>query len=93
MTMTVFAVQLDFDQDEERRLEVRPRHRDYLQRLTGEGRLRSAGPFADGAGALLVYEVTDRAELDAVLADDPYFSGQPAATVASIREWQILPLG
>jgi uncharacterized protein YciI len=91
--MTTFAVQLLFDRDEDARMEVRPRHREYLRELTAEGRLRLAGPFADGDGALLVYDVADREELDAVLAKDPYFAGgDPVASIHSVREWQLLTL-
>jgi uncharacterized protein len=92
--MTTFAVQLLFDRDEDARLEVRPRHREYLTELAAAGKLRLAGPFADGAGAMLVYDVAERAEVDAILAKDPYFSGgEPVASVASVREWSLLPFG
>ena len=91
--MTTFAVRLVFDRDDSARLEVRPRHREYLAALTAEGRLRAAGPYADGRGALLIYDVADRAELDRVLAADPYFDRvEPVATVEEVREWQPLPL-
>ena len=75
--MTTFAVQLQFDRDEDARLEIRPRHRAYLQELYTGGRLLQAGPFTDGDGALLVYDVADRDELDSVIAKDPYFAGEP----------------
>ena len=92
--MTTFAVQLLFDRDEDARLEVRPRHRDYLAELSGEGKLQLAGPLGDGDGALLVYDVADRAEVDAILAKDPYFSGgEPVASVVSVRQWDLLPFG
>jgi hypothetical protein len=39
-----------------------------------------------------VYDVADRAELDEILAKDPYFTtGEPVATVATARQWDILP--
>ncbi len=91
--MTIYAVELAFDQDDDYRLSVRPAHRAYLAELTASGSLRMAGPFADAGGALLVYDVADRAALDAVLAADPYFSGeQHAASVVSVREWGVLDL-
>lgn len=91
--MTTFAVQLVFDRDNAARLEVRPKHREYLMALTADGRLRLAGPYADDQGAMLIYDVADRAELDAVLAADPYFARpDPVATVSEIREWKPLPL-
>lgn len=91
--MPIYAVELRFDQDDSYRLQVRPAQRAYLAELTAAGSLRLAGPMADGDGALLVYEVADRAELDAVLAADPYFAGeQDAASVVSVREWSVLDL-
>lgn len=89
--MTMFAVELQFDRDEEARLAVRPRHRAYLAELHSDGRLVMAGPFADGSGALLIYDVADEAALEAALADDPYFEGEPVASVARVREWTPLP--
>jgi uncharacterized protein YciI len=90
--MTVFAVQVIFDRDEDARLAVRPQHRAYLHELATAGQLRLAGPFADGDGALLVYDVADRTELDEILAKDPYFaSGDPVASIASVRQWDLLP--
>lgn len=92
--MPTFIVELSFDQDEEYRLRVRPAHREYLTGLTAAGRVRLAGPVADGSGAVLVYDVADRAELDGIVAEDPYFAGpQPAATVTNVREWGVLDLG
>ena len=92
--MTTFAVRLVFDRDNDVRLEVRPKHREYLLSLAADGKLRLAGPYADEEGALLIYDVADRAALDAVLAADPYFDRpEPVATVAEIREWKLLPLG
>ncbi len=90
--MTTYAVQLIFDRDEDARLAVRPRHRAYLKELVTAGQLRLAGPFADGDGAMLVYDVADRDELDELLAKDPYFaSGDPVASIASVRQWDLLP--
>lgn len=88
--MARFVVQLAFT-DHDRRLDVRPAHREHLRRLHAAGKLLAAGPWADDSGALLVYEVADRAELDELMAADPY---TPAGVceVTQIREWTpILP--
>ncbi|MFV0427413.1 MAG: YciI family protein [Beutenbergiaceae bacterium] len=91
--MTYFAVELLFDQDEDFRLATRATHREYLATLVAAGSLLMAGPLADGTGALLTFRVADRAELDALLAADPYFVGeQQAASVISVREWGVLDL-
>jgi hypothetical protein len=34
----------------------------------------------------LVFLVDDRAAIDEIVADDPYYSG-PGVTVASVQEW------
>ena len=88
--MAQFVVQLRFDTSEtDRRLEVRPAHRDYLAELKEAGKLVAAGPFADGTGALLVYDVADESELRDILAKDPY---TPAGVyeLATLAEWQPL---
>jgi hypothetical protein len=56
----------------ERRLAARPAHREWLTGLKADGRLVQAGPFADGKSSLLIFDVADDAELDDLLAADPY---------------------
>ncbi|GII77606.1 hypothetical protein Sru01_25880 [Sphaerisporangium rufum] len=78
------VVELAFTATPER-LAARPAHRALLDRLHDEGRLLAAGPWADDTGALLVF-TTDRADLDAILAADPYYR-TPGVQVISVREW------
>jgi uncharacterized protein YciI len=54
--MPLFAVTLTFTDDVERRLEVRPTHREYLKELLAQGKLHESGPFVDDTGALLIYD-------------------------------------
>ncbi len=56
----------------ERRLAARPAHREWLTGLKADGRLVQAGPFADCKSSLLIFDVADDAELDGLLAADPY---------------------
>jgi len=86
--MAMFAVQLRFT-DTERRMAVRPAHREYLTALREAGKLVAAGPFADQAGALLVYDVADEAELREILAKDPYTPAD-VYEIAALNEWQPL---
>ena len=89
--MTKFVLELAFTRDNVRRLEIRPAHREYLRRLHQDGRLESAGPWADDSGSIIVYSVADRAELDRIIAGDPY-TGQDVVEVVNLREWRpILP--
>lgn len=55
------------------RLAARPAHRDRLAALHRAGTVRMAGPFADDSGAVIVFDVDDRAAVDVLIADDPYF--------------------
>ena len=87
--MAKFVVELEYGADTERRLEVRPAHREYSQGLSERGILLAGGPYTDDKGALLVYEVADADELRDVLDADPYTtSGVIAAT--SVREWKVV---
>lgn len=71
----------------ERRLAARPAHREWLTALKAAGTLVQAGPFADGTSSMLVFDVADEAELDALLAADPYPKDSVAVTR---REWTTL---
>jgi uncharacterized protein YciI len=68
------------------RLAARPAHRERLTRLHAEGRLLAAGPWADDSGALLVFNVAGRPELEGIMAEDPYYR-TPGVEVVSVREW------
>jgi uncharacterized protein YciI len=84
--MPLFAVTLTFTNDADRRQQVRPTHREYLKKLLDEGKLHESGPFVDDSGALVIYDVADLAEVQEILANDPY---APAGIVESvtINEW------
>jgi uncharacterized protein YciI len=88
--MALYVVQLRFDPaDTDRRLQVRPAHRDYLTSLKEAGTLVTAGPFTDQTGALLLYDVADEAELREILAKDPYTPAN-VYEIAALAEWQPL---
>jgi uncharacterized protein YciI len=86
--MSIFVVQLRF-KNNERRLEVRPKHREYLTTLREQGKLVTAGPFGDDTGALLVYSVASESELDAILAADPY-TPEDVYDIVLRQEWKPL---
>lgn len=88
--MAQFVVQLRFDVARtDRRMEVRPAHREYLNSLKAAGKLVVSGPFTDQTGALLIYEVADEAELRDILAKDPYTAAD-VYEIATLAEWQPL---
>ncbi|MEV1329615.1 YciI family protein [Micromonospora costi] len=80
----MICVELTFS-DDPRRLEARPAHRERLQALYAGGDILASGPWADDSGALLIF-TGDRARVDQILAEDPYYSA-PGVEVTSIREW------
>lgn len=84
--MPLFAVTLKFTDNVERRLEVRPTHREYLKKLLEEGKLHESGPFVDDSGALLIYDAADIAEVQELLANDPY-APNGIVESATINEW------
>jgi uncharacterized protein YciI len=83
----MYAVQLAYaDTADDERIQLRPAHRERLKAMAGDGRLLLAGPWADDTGALLVFLVDTRDDLDAILADDPYYSA-PGVTITGVHEW------
>ncbi|RZS30602.1 hypothetical protein EV193_116123 [Herbihabitans rhizosphaerae] len=81
----MYIVELSFD-DSPERLAVRPAHRQKLSDLREQGKVLNAGPFADGSGAVVVFDVETEDEVRAHMADDVYYS-TAGVTVASVREW------
>ncbi len=55
--------------------ELRPTHRQYMALLDSKNKLWAAGPFANGKGALFVYEARDLSAAEEILHEDPYFTG------------------
>jgi uncharacterized protein YciI len=85
--MTVFAVEYVYAADSnEVRDEFRPAHRAWQGALAEEGTLLASGPYADGAGALLLFKAEDEAELTDTLKQDPFAA---AGVIAGLRttEW------
>ena len=62
-----------------RRLATRPAHLEGLKGNVASGKLVFGGPIFDDAqkpiGSFLLAECADRAELDAMIASDPYTKG------------------
>lgn len=86
--MAWFTVDTTYVEDRDKLMEVRPHHRDYLRELVAKGQVLVAGPWADDRGGFVIYQVDDRAQLDRLLADDPYTTDGVAAG-RNIRELNI----
>jgi uncharacterized protein len=80
-----YAAIIEYLQDKETVERVRPVHRQYLASLKEKGQLAASGPFADGSGALIVYEAESPAAADALLKADPFHAN------GVFLRWQLRP--
>lgn len=87
--MARFVVELVYGPDEDKRLAVRPEHREYSRGLAGQGKLLAGGPYTDGKGAQIIYETADEAELNEILAADPYAKAGVLDST-TVREWEVV---
>jgi uncharacterized protein len=84
-----FANYIHYIDELDRVASVRPSHRAYLANLLAEGKLAAAGPFADGTGALFIYEA-ESLELAHQFADeDPYTRNEVIRTQV-IAQWDLV---
>ena len=67
-----FAATIEYLQDTAVVEAHRPTHRAYLQQLLDQGKLFAAGPFADGSGALIVYEADTPEAAEELIQADPF---------------------
>jgi uncharacterized protein len=70
-------------------MQHRAAHRAYLNRLVDDGSLLMAGPFADERGGLIVFEAEDEAEVQRLMADDP-FTIEGVFATTEIRPWTLV---
>lgn len=68
---------------------ARPAHREYLTGLHKQGKLVISGPFADDRGGLLVYEAETPAQVEKMIAEDP-FATQGVFVSWEIRPWNVI---
>ncbi len=80
-----FAAIVDYSPDDPKLSEVRPAHRQYLAELRDKGQLAISGPFTEGGGALMVFEVGSKNEVEALLKADPF------TTAGVFKSWVIRP--
>jgi uncharacterized protein YciI len=81
----MFAAVIEYLQDAATVERLRPVHREYLASLKAKGQLAASGPFADGSGALIVYEAASAADAEAILKADPFHAN------GVFLRWQIRP--
>lgn len=74
--MSIFSVEYVYGPEaEEARVEHRPKHREWLARLAEEEVVLASGPYADGAGALLIINAADEAAVQDLISQDPMTVG------------------
>ena len=81
-----FAAVIEYSRDNEKIKAIFPAHRLYLRTFLDGGQLLAAGPFADDAGALNIYEAESPDQIDEWLRGDPFHAAGVSLT------WQIYPL-
>jgi uncharacterized protein len=87
--MAWFTVETTYVDDADKLADSRPRHRAYLRELVERGTVAAAGPWADDSAGFAIYRVADRAELDRLLAEDPYTVDGVAAG-RTVNEWNLV---
>lgn len=87
--MAWYTVETSYVDDRAKLEDSRPRHRAYLQALVERGKVGAAGPWADDSAGFAIYQVDDRAELDRLLADDPY-TVDGVAKARTVHEWKVV---
>jgi uncharacterized protein YciI len=87
--MVWFTVETTYVEDQDKLADSRPRHRAYLRALVEQGKVGAAGPWADDSAGFAIYQVEDRAELDELLAEDPYTIDGVAAS-RRVNEWKLV---
>jgi uncharacterized protein YciI len=80
-----YATSIEYLQDPTVVEAHRPAHRAYLTSLLEKGQLFASGPYADGSGALIVYEADTPEAAETLLKADPFH----AAGV--FLRWQMRP--
>ncbi len=74
--------------DQAARTRTRDAHLEYLAGLHGRGEVVLAGPWADGVGAMVVYDVANEAAAREIVDNDPYtaagVTGDP-----QLRPWTV----
>jgi uncharacterized protein YciI len=87
--MPTFVREISMEPTDERRLAVRPEHRDYVQALFDRGQVRMSGPLADQTGAVIVYVAEDLDAAQALVDADPYVR-EGVVREVSLREWTVV---
>jgi uncharacterized protein YciI len=85
--MTIFVVEYVYGPETEAaRVEHRPQHREWLATLAEAEVVLASGPYAEGAGALLIFRAEDEAAVQELVSQDPMTRGG-GVTGLKISAW------
>ncbi|HKB02511.1 MAG TPA: YciI family protein [Gemmataceae bacterium] len=84
-----YAASIEYLQDSAVVEAHRPAHRAYLTSLLAKGQLFASGPYADGSGALIIYEADSPEAADALLKADPFHTAG-AFLKWTLRPWKVV---
>lgn len=84
--MAYFAAILHMENPEKNQL-FRPRHLEYLSELDKRGKIYAKGPFADGAGGMVIYIADSLEEARELAEKDPYVV--EGVRRLELHEWKI----
>ncbi|WP_207344543.1 YciI family protein [Arthrobacter sp. E3] len=74
--MSIFAVEYVYGPEAEaERVEHRPKHRLWLAEQAAADVVLASGPYADGAGALLIFRAENEAAVQDLVSQDPMTKG------------------
>ena len=74
--MSIFAVEYVYGPEAEaERVEHRPKHRQWLAAQAEADVVLASGPYADGAGALLIFSAENEAAVQELVSQDPMTVG------------------
>lgn len=74
--------------NQEKSIEYRVKHLQYLDQKRSEGKIIANGRFADGAGGLVIYRVDSLEEVEQIAKQDPYVIH--GARGFEIHEWEMV---
>lgn len=86
--MSIYAVHYRYTDDTAAKDAHRPEHREFLNRLLGEGKLLLSGPYTDAdGGALIILQGEGTAEETLAFLDEDPFRREGLVAERSIRPW------
>ncbi len=88
--MIKYAILVKYSDNHDLRTATRPSHREFLARMLDEGKLHESGPFTDDSGALMIYNGESQADVEAIVANDPFRTTPGIVDNAIIYEWKVV---